>query len=89
MQGEVIEIVCDRVRDAYKVLKSHAQVREIQAFGDRLNIIVDNASKALAEMQSALRSNNIEIASTRVIPPSLENVFISLISSNATDEVAV
>jgi drug efflux transport system ATP-binding protein len=88
MKGEIIEIVCDRVRDAYKLLKSHVKVREIQAFGDRLNVIVDHADKALAELQSALRSDKIEIASTRVIAPSLENVFISLITSNETEEVA-
>lgn len=88
MHGEVIEIVCDRVRDAYKLLRTHAHVREIQAFGDRLNIIVENARKATGDLQSALRSNRIEIVSTRVIPPSLENVFISLITSNAAEEVA-
>ena len=88
MHGEVIEIVCDRVRDAYKLLKSHAQVREIQAFGDRLNVIVDSADRAIVGLQSELRSSKIEIVSIRVIPPSLENVFISLITSNATEEVA-
>ncbi len=88
MHGEVIEIVCDRVRDAYKLLRTQAHAREIQAFGDRLNVIVDNARTATGDLQSALQSDGIEIVSTRVIPPSLENVFISLIASNADEKVA-
>jgi ABC-2 type transport system ATP-binding protein len=87
MQGEVIEIVCDRVREAYNLLKSHAEVKEIQAFGDRLNVIVDSASKTMGDLETMMRSNKIGIASTRVIPPSLENVFISLLTSNETEEV--
>jgi ABC-2 type transport system ATP-binding protein len=88
MRGEVVEIVCDRVRDGYRLLKAHAAVREIQAFGDRLNVIVDRASEAIPVLEVALRDNGITIVSTRRIPPSLENVFISFLTSTVTEEVA-
>ncbi|MEK9135750.1 MAG: ABC transporter ATP-binding protein, partial [Bacteroidota bacterium] len=78
MRGEVIEIVCDRVRDGFKILKGHDAVKEIQAFGDRLNVIVDRARDSMGTLEAVLRSRNIQIVSTRVIAPSLENVFISL-----------
>ena len=87
MHGEVVEIVCDRVRDGYRVLGTQPAVREIQAFGDRLNVIVDNAGKSMTALESVLRSNGITIMSSRIIPPSLENVFISFLTS-ATEEVA-
>ncbi len=80
MHGEVCEIVCDRVREGFALLKGHAAVREVQAFGDRLNVIVDRADQALPIVESALRTRGIRIASSRVIPPSLENVFISLLT---------
>jgi ABC-2 type transport system ATP-binding protein len=89
MEREVVEIVCDRVRDAFRVLSSHRAVREIQAFGDRLNVLVDDARGSLPTLESVLRSNGITLLSSRMIPPSLENVFISLLTSNATEEVAV
>lgn len=85
MQGEVVEIVCDRVRDGFKLLVHHAAVNELQAFGDRLNIIVDNAGRALQEIVPVLESNGITIASRRTIAPSLENVFISLLASTGED----
>jgi ABC-2 type transport system ATP-binding protein len=87
MRGDVAEIVCDRVRDAFKILKEHRPVREIQAFGDRLNVILDRGTKSLAQLESVLRANGISIVSTRIIPPSLENVFISLLTSTETEEV--
>ncbi len=89
MRGEVIEIVCDRVRDGFKILKGHDAVKEIQAFGDRLNVIVDRARDSMGTLEAVLRSRNIQIVSTRVIAPSLENVFISLLTSSAKEEVEV
>lgn len=89
MEREVVEIVCDRVRDAFRMLSAHRAVREIQAFGDRLNVLVDDARESLPTLESVLRSNGITLISSRMIPPSLENVFISLLTSNATEKVAV
>lgn len=80
MHGEVCEIICDRVREGFALLKGHPAVKEVQAFGDRLNVIVDLADRALPIVESALRARGIRIASSRVIPPSLENVFISLLT---------
>lgn len=88
MRGEVVEIVCDRVRDGYRLLKVHSSVQEIQAFGDRLNVIVNRAGEAIPALQVALRSAGITIVSTRIISPSLENVFISFLTSTVTEEVA-
>ena len=87
MHGEVIEIVCDRVRDAFAVLKGTPRVREIQAFGDRLNVIVEHAGRGQAQLDAVLRSNNITVVSTRTISPSLENVFLSLLTSPVQNEV--
>jgi len=88
MNGEVIEIVCDRVRDAFKLLKAESAVKEVQAFGDRLNVNVEDASKDFPHIESIFEQNGIAIESWRVITPSLENVFISLLTHNETNEDA-
>jgi len=88
MNGEVIEIVCDRVRDAFKLLKAESAVKEVQAFGDRLNVNVEDASKDFPHIELLLKQNGIAIESWRVITPSLENVFISLLTHNETNEDA-
>jgi ABC-2 type transport system ATP-binding protein len=88
MREQVVEIVCDRVRDAQKLLSQAGIVREIQTFGDRLNVLVENAQTVLPAIDRTLKGAGIGVLSTRVIPPSLENVFISLISSSRTGQEA-
>lgn len=82
MKGTIIEIVCGQIRKAFNVLKESSEVIEVQAFGDRLNIVVQDKEKDFLLIQNELRSEGIDIVDWRVIPPSLENVFISLIKSN-------
>jgi len=80
MRGEVVEIVCDRVREGFRLLKERWPAAEVQAFGDRLNVIVDDAHRETPALQDALRGAGITVASARVISPSLENVFISMLT---------
>jgi ABC-2 type transport system ATP-binding protein len=86
MRGEVVEMVVDRVRDAFALLKDGALVREVQAFGDRINVIVDSASSGVPAVEELLVKSGILIQSRRVIPPSLENVFISLLTHQSSEQ---
>lgn len=87
MRGEVIEIVCDRVRSAFAILKRDPAVREVQAFGDRVNVIVDDSRMHLDRIRLVLGQAGINVASQRVVSPSLENVFISLLTHTELHEV--
>jgi ABC-2 type transport system ATP-binding protein len=87
MTGEVFEVVCSPVRGALPVLRSLEGVREVQAFGDRVNVVVHDANDVQMRIARALRGAGVETGSVRRIQPSLENVFISLITSR--DEARV
>ena len=80
MSGEIIEIVCGNVREAAKALRSLSVVREVQAFGDRLNVVLGNSAADYPLVKSTLGLRDIRIDSSRAISPSLENVFISLLT---------
>jgi ABC-2 type transport system ATP-binding protein len=80
MPGQVVEIVCDQIRTAANVLKANPQVRDLQAIGDRLNIVVDDAKRDFPGVECALRDANIHVTESRVVSPSLENIFVSLMS---------
>lgn len=80
MRGDVVEIVCDRVRDGFRLIKERWPRSEVQAFGDRLNVIVEDARRQSADLSSMLRGAGIAITSIRAISPSLENVFISMLT---------
>jgi len=81
MRGEVIEIVCEPIRAAYAVLKNDGRFRGVQAFGDRLNVIVDDSKRDIPAIKKLLEGADFSTVESRVINPSLENVFISLMSS--------
>lgn len=80
MTGTVVEIACDRVRDAFRILKEKRPALEVQAFGDRINVMLQNATIELPDVEQLLAGAGIVTASRRTIAPSLENVFISLLT---------
>ena len=85
MNGTVVELVCDRIRNAYNILKNNELVLESQTFGDRLNVVISN-EEDVAVITKLLESNNITINDMRIISPSLENVFISLLEKTGKGE---
>jgi ABC-2 type transport system ATP-binding protein len=85
MRGVVVEIVCPDIRRAFAVLRNLPEVREVQLFGDRLNVVVEEPEKAMAFIEAALSKEGIPIIQKRVLPPSLENVFISVTESVPTE----
>jgi ABC-2 type transport system ATP-binding protein len=85
MRGTVLEIVCPEIRRAFAVLKTLTGVREVQLFGDRLNVVVDEPEKQIPRVESALTREGIPVLQKRLLPPSLENVFISVTESQTSE----
>lgn len=77
----IIEVVCSPIISAYKLLKEKSSY-EVQMFGDRLNVAVDNYEKDFLEIEKLISGNAIQIFDHRVISTSLENVFIHLIGES-------
>ncbi len=86
MKGTIVEIVCSDIRGSFKLLRQYSLVKEVQAFGDRLNIVVDNADRDVPAVLSHLADHGITVDDWRIIPPSLENVFISLLSDHPSQK---
>jgi len=84
IQGEIVEIVCSDVRRSFFLVRTLELIKEAQAFGDRLNVLVRRAESDIPPLLSLLKNNGIEVHDWRVIPPSLENVFIALMSDHPT-----
>ena len=82
MKGDIVEIICEDVRGSFSRVRSLPLVREAQAFGDRLNVLVENAGRDIPPLLVTMKKEKIDVQSWRVVPPSLENVFISLMSEH-------
>jgi ABC-2 type transport system ATP-binding protein len=82
MKGEIVEIVCSDIRKTFSILRQYPLVKEVQAFGDRLNILIERAERDVPAILEHLKGLHIEVSDWRPIQPSLENVFISLMTEN-------
>ena len=74
----IVEVVCSPIIKAYKLLKEKS-VFEVQMFGDRLNIAFDDYDKDFVTVERLFSENGVQLIDNRIIPTSLENVFIHLI----------
>lgn len=79
-EHQLIEILCDNPRKAVESLRKGMK-RDAQLFGDRLHVVVGKEGSDLEHVRAELKNQGITIQSSRTIPPSLEDVFISRISS--------
>ncbi len=83
VQTTIVEIVCAPIISAYNLLKEKSNY-EVQMFGDRLNVAVSDYQNDIDVIVRLLAENGIQLADHRVIPISLENVFIHLINESSS-----
>lgn len=79
LKEQIVEIVCSPIRIAYSIIRTNTEY-EVQMYGDRLNVALKSYDNQYDKIEKLLIENNVEITDHRVITPSLENVFIHLIS---------
>lgn len=72
---EIVEVVCNPARTAFHLIKNRFNL-DVQLFGDRINIVVENDHNLEAELRNLLSQNSISIISIRKLVPTLENIFI-------------
>jgi len=77
LEGAFLEVVCSETRRAFALLKAEQGLGEIQVFGDRLNILLGGEEGRQEAIRRLLEREGIRVASSRLVQPRLENVFIS------------
>jgi ABC-2 type transport system ATP-binding protein len=80
MRGTILEIRTDQSRQAATVLKQCLTSASVGLFGDRLHVVSLEPERTAEESKTALAQAGIEAASIRTIEPSLEDVFISVLT---------
>lgn len=77
MQGQVVEIECDSPAQALEALKKTDSLREVALYGRLIHVVVHEPSLQEAAIKSALDAAGVTVSHLAVIPPTLEDVFIS------------
>jgi len=76
--GKVIELVCQDIKKAASILSDSLGPLNVQAFGDRLNVMISDKGDLWPDMVKKLNSAGIDCDRWQEISPSLENIFIKL-----------
>lgn len=79
MRGVILEIRTDDPRRAAAVLKEQSPETSVGLFGDRLHLVTDEPDVAEREARDTLIQAGLQVNDVRQIPPSLEDVFISVL----------
>jgi ABC-2 type transport system ATP-binding protein len=79
VEGELLELRPDRLREASSVIKRLPGVLEVQTYGDLLHVFVDDAARRGSTIRNALSEAGIVVQSMRQTRPRMEEAFISLI----------
>ena len=84
VRGDLIAIVANDLAATETLVAQMAGVSEVQAYGDRLHVFVDNATQRIPEIESALRTANIHVTQIRPTAPHLQEAFISLVTHQSS-----
>jgi ABC-2 type transport system ATP-binding protein len=87
MKAEILEIVCEKSREAFRLLSKSAQYKDLELFGDRLALVLPDREE-IPSILGMLSAAGLDVVSWRVIQPRLENIFISLMKKGK-EELAV
>jgi len=77
LDGRVLEVRVDRVREAREAAVALPGVERAAMFGDRLHLTVADAAHQGPEIERALGAAGITVVAIRPVSASLEDVFIS------------
>lgn len=78
MEGVILEVVASPQRRALLAARETAEVRGASVFGHALHLVLP-APEAGPRVVDALRTSGIAVGDARVIEPSLEDIFVSLV----------
>jgi ABC-2 type transport system ATP-binding protein len=74
---QILELVCSDIRRSATVLSGLWGKERIQLFGDRLHVMVNDVAVEVQQVLARLTQSKIDVTGYRLLPPSLEDVFIA------------
>ncbi len=80
VQGELLAVITRELQIAEPIAQKLDGVFEVQVYGDRLHVFVDDANRRAPEIESALNAAGARVTQVRRAVPHLQEAFISLLS---------
>lgn len=88
LEGSILELRGEPLRDLRLAAAVDEDILDVHTFGDRLHLRVatERVEAVLKRLPKQLRTQGKKVERLRVIPPTLEDVFISLTSSETRND---
>jgi ABC-2 type transport system ATP-binding protein len=83
MPGELLLLEAEPLGRAIEILPSLPGVLDAAVFGNALHVVVERAAGATRALRAALDQRGIRVQRLEAIPPTLEDVFVSLTARRA------
>lgn len=81
MRGTILEVRVGRAREAAALLKRRVKVESVGLFGDRIHVVTMDRAQTAQEVPAVLHAEGFTLHGLRPIEPSLEDVFVSVLTS--------
>ncbi|HOT29627.1 MAG TPA: ABC transporter ATP-binding protein [Candidatus Ozemobacteraceae bacterium] len=85
MPGTLLELVVPSARRAAAVLKPHFPAGRVNAFGDRIHLVTSDPGNDVRAAYDRLFGAGLPVREHREISPTLEDVFVALVTSNGRE----
>ncbi len=80
MKGSILEVRTGEARRTGRLLRERLPDASVGLFGDRVHVVVEDPERGTAQATALLEKEGIELLGIRQIEPSLEDVFVSVLS---------
>ena len=87
MQGVIFEVRTSAARKAEKLLHKNLESGKVGLFGDRIHVVTLNPENMMKELKNILLQAHIDIKDISPIEPSLEDVFVSVLTKEKGAEI--
>jgi ABC-2 type transport system ATP-binding protein len=85
LDGELLEVRTTEVRSGREAARGLAGVLQVQTYGDRLHVFVDDAAARRDQIRAGLEQAGVTVQGIRTTQPRMEEAFISLVRAREAE----
>ena len=87
MRGTIVEVRAAEPRRAARLLRERMPDASVGLFGDKVHVVTGEPDAAGRRITAACSKEGIPLLGTRIIEPTLEDVFVSVLSAGSAETV--
>jgi ABC-2 type transport system ATP-binding protein len=88
MRGQLLVVECEPLGSAIESLEHTPGILDAAVFGNSLHVVVPDPIAAIPLIRETLQRKGLTVSRVELIPPSLEDVFVSLTSTRTAHQEA-